>query len=193
MPFTDCTDLTREEKQALRYYQDIGNPQHNWDVAIPKDETHRDCYVINNALRSIEFRDNLSKHDRDLVDSLVTQIDAAIAKNVVKKDTLVIRGLTNPDFMRKHTIDSEYSDDAYGSYSLSPSVAQHYAGLKSSSPLVFVVQDLKQGQNAIYIGGKEQEYLMARGRKYIVDDIQHYASGELIDDYEATVYYLREE
>lgn len=193
MPLTERADLTRDEIQALRCYQDIGNPQHNWDIDIPKDETHRDCYVINNALRSVEFRDKLNKHDRDLVDSLVVQIDSAIDKNVVKKDTLVIRGLTNPDFMRKHPIGSEYNNDAYGSYSLLPSVAQHYADLKSSSPFVFVIQDLKQDQNAIYMGGKEQEFLIARGRKYVVSDIQHYVPGELIDDHEAIVYYLTEE
>ena len=191
--FTDRADLTREEKQALRYYQDIGNPQHNWDVEIPKDETHRDCYVINNALRSIEFRDKLSKHDRDLVDSLVIQIDAAIAKNVVKEDTLVIRGLTNPDFMLGRAIDSKYSDDAYGSYSLSTSVAQHYANLKSHTPLVFVVRTLESGTNAIYLGGNEQELLVARGRRYIVKDVITYDSGVLIAGHEAIVYYLVEE
>lgn len=190
--FTDRADLTREEKHALRYYQDIGNPQHNWDVDIPKDETHRDCYVINNALRSIEFRDNLSKHDRDILDTLVAMIDSAILKSVVSKETRVVRGLTNPEFMQKYRVGSIYDDDAYGSYSLSASVAQRYAQQNDSDPVVFIVRTIYPGQRAIHVGGDEQEFLVARGRQYLVSDIITYTKGELIDDHEAIVYYLSE-
>ena len=51
---------------------------------------------------------------------------------------------------------------------------------------------LYPGRRTIHIGGDEQEFLVARGRQYLVSDIILYTKGELIDDHEAIVYYLSE-
>ena len=192
VPFTDRADLTREEKQALRYYQDIGNPQHNWDVDIPKDETHRDCYVINNALRDVGFRNSLSIHDLMLVTALTAQLDSAIEKSVTTRQAPLAKGLDNADWIRAKIVGETYTDHGFGSYSISKERAKEYAKIQLDGARVFIYRYVNSGKHAVYMGKSEQELLLPRERKYIVVDIQHELRGTLFDDSDAIIYYVEE-
>lgn len=190
VPFTDRADLTREEIQALRYYQDIGNPQHNWDVEIPVSNEHRDCYVINTSLRSAEFRASLSDHDRQLVNKLIDQMDSAINKSLVLNHTDIIRGLTDPTWLEE--IDAGFVDDAYGSFTLDVAIASKFAGKNKDGEKVFLYRELKKGDKAVSLGDKEKEMLVPRGRIYVIDDIVRFDVDEFISGHKAIVYYVRE-
>lgn len=192
MSFTDRADLTREENQALRYYQDIGNPQHNWDVEIPQDEPHKDCYVINNALRFAEFRSSLSNHDQQLVDSLIAQLDSAIAKSVTTRQAPLAKGLDNAGWIRAKKVGEYYVDDGFGSYAVTREQALKYATIQSDGARVLIYRDIEKNRNAIYMGKTEGEMLLPRSRKYVISRIWRAKRGEIFDDSDTIVYYVSE-
>ena len=192
VPFTDLTDLTHEEKQALRYYQDIGNPQHNWDVEIPKDEPHKDCYVINNALRDAEFRNSLSSHDVKLATSLTVLLDNAIEKSVTVQKTSLVKGLDNADWIRSKKVGEYYVDDGFGSYAVAKEHALKYAKIQSDGSRVFIYRDIEKNKHAVYMGDTEGEMLLPRSRKYVIARISRVERGEIFDDSDTIIYYVSE-
>lgn len=188
-PFTQRDDLTNSEKTSLASYQDIGNPQHNWDVGIPKGvDGKNDCYVINQSLREPKFYDSLSKHDREVVNKLMSQMDTAIEKSTVQKQTEIIRGLGDPSWLEKHTVGSDYIDRAYGSFTLDAGVASKFAGKNTNGEKVYLIRKLDAGSKAVYMGTKEEEMLVSRGVHYMVTDIIRTGEG----DNKAILYYIKE-
>lgn len=182
-------ELTRDEQMAVAGYQDMGFIQHKWEV-IPPDLEHPNCSVINSFLRFKWFRDLLSDSDYDMCMRLTSLIDSAIQKSVIREELTVIRGLSNPGWFEPYKVDAMFSDDAFGSFSLRPESACRYAGLNSVREKVFVTYKLAVGSHALYMGHKEEEMLLPRGRSYKVDDIDYVEPGILDTEYEAKVYIL---
>lgn len=190
--FTFREELTREERIAVAGYQDMGFIQHKWELT-PPDLNHPNCSVINSFLRFAEFREELSDVDYDVCLELVELIDSAIHKSVIKEDLTVIRGLSDPAWFNLFEEGNRFSEDAFGSYSLSPDAACGYAGLNSALQKVLVVYDIPAGSHALYMGKKEEEMLLPRGLRYMIDEIDYAKPGFLDREYEAKVYILREE
>ena len=176
---------------AVAGYQDMGFIQHKWDIT-PPDVEHPNCSVINSFLRFDDFRETLSDADYDVCLELISLIDSAIQKSVIREDLYVIRGLSDPEWFELFRIDSTFSDDAFGSYSLSPDSACRYAGLNSAGQKVLVTYKLRAGSNALYMGKKEEEMLLPRGMSYKVNEIDHVNPGFLDALHEAKVYILKE-
>lgn len=189
--FTFRDELTQEEREAVAGYQDMGFVQHKWDVT-PPDANHPNCSVINSFLRFAEFREELSDADYDVCLELISLIDSAIQKSVIKEDLTVIRGLSDTRWFETFREKSIISDFAFGSFSLSPDAACRYAGLNTAEQKVFVTYDLPAGSHALYMGQKEEEMLLPRGMVYRVDEIDHAKPGFLDPEYEAKVYILKE-
>ena len=185
-------ELTREERIAVAGYQDMGFIQHKWDI-VPPDADHPNCSVINSFLRFAEFREELSDADYDMCLELISLIDSAIEKSVIREDLTVIRGLSDSRWFELYQEDSTFSDFAFGSYSLSPDSACRYAGLNPAGQKVLVTYDLPAGSHALYMGKKEEEMLLPRGMRYIVDEIDYAKPGFLDPEYEAKVYILVED
>ena len=189
--FTFREELTREERIAVAGYQDMGFIQHKWEIT-PPDLEHPNCSVINSFLRFDYFREALSDADYDACTELIALIDSAIEKSVIKEDLTVIRGLSDPEWFEPFRVDSTFSDDAFGSFSLSPESACGYAGLNSHGHKVLVMYDIPAGSCALYMGQKEEEMLLPRGMSYYVDEIDDVKPGVLDEKYEAKVYILKE-
>lgn len=185
-------ELTLEERMAVAGYQDMGFIQHKWEIT-PPDVEHPNCSVINSFLRFDDFRETLSDADYDVCLELISLIDSAIQKSVIREDLYVIRGLSDPEWFEPYQEDSTFSDDAFGSFSLSPESACRYAGLNSARQKVLVTYNLLAGSHALYMGKKEEEMLLPRKMKYIVDEIDYAKPGFLDTEYEAKVYILRED
>lgn len=185
-------ELTLEERIAVAGYQDMGFIQHKWEIT-PPDVEHPNCSVINSFLRFDDFREALSDSDYDVCLELIALIDSAIEKSVIRKDLTVIRGLSDPGWFEPYQEDSTFSDDAFGSFSLSPEAACRYSGLNPARQKVFVTYDLFAGSHALYMGQKEEEMLLPRKMKYIVDEIDYAKPGFLDAEYEAKIYILRED
>lgn len=189
--FTFREELTQEERAAVAGYQDMGFVQHNWEVT-PPDRDHPNCSVINSFLRFADFREELSDADYDVCIGLIDLIDSAVQKSVIREDLLVIRGLSDPWWFEPYQEDSTFSDDAFGSFSLSPDAACRYAGLNPAGQKVLVTYNLPAGSHALYMGQKEEEMLLPRGMQYVVDEIDYVEPGFLDTEYEAKVYILKE-
>ena len=190
--FTFRDELTQEEREAVAGYQDMGFIQHKWDV-VPPEPAHPNCSVINSFLRFVEFREELSDADYDVCLELISLIDSAIQKSVINEDLMVIRGLSDSRWFEPYQEDSTFSDFAFGSFSLSPDSACRYAGLNPVGQKVLVTYDLPAGSHALYMGKKEEEMLLPRGMRYIVDEIDYVKPGLLDSEYEAKVYILMED
>lgn len=187
--FSFREELTREERIAVAGYQDMGFLQHEWEVA-PPDKAHPNCSVINSFLRFGWFRDSLSDLDYDVCLTLISLIDSAIQKSEIQEELTIIRGLSNPGWFEPFQIDAMFSDDAFGSFSLSPESACRYAGLNSTGEKVIVMYKLHPGSRALYMGQREEEMLLPRGMGYKVDEIDYVEPGLLDAEYEAKVYIL---
>lgn len=185
-------ELTREERMAVAGYQDMGFLQHVWEIT-PPDLAHPNCSVINSFLRFADFREALSDCDYDTCLELIGLLDSAISKSVIRDDLTVIRGLSNPAWFNLYEEGRRFSEDAFGSYSLSPEAACRYAGLNSSLQKVLVMYNLPAGSHALYMGQKEEEMLLPRGMGYVVNEIDYAKPGFLDAVYEAKVYILRED
>ena len=188
--FTFREELTREERIAVAGYQDMGFIQHKWDVS-PPEPAHPNCSVINSFLRFADFRDSLSDTDYDVCLELIALIDSAIQKSVIREKLMVIRGLSDSKWFDPFIVHSTFSDDAFGSFSLSPDSACRYAGLNSAGQKVLVMYDIPAGSHALYMGQKEEEMLLPRSRSYKVQEIDYVKPGVLDAEYEAKVYILK--
>ena len=177
---------------AVAGYQDMGFIQHKWEVT-PPDLEHPNCSVINSFLRFDDFREALSDADYDVCLELISLIDSAIQKSSIRGDLTVIRGLSNPAWFNLFEEGNRFSEDAFGSFSLSPESACGYAGLNSAGQKVLVTYVLPAGSHALYMGQKEEEMLLPRGMKYMIDEIDYVVPGNLDFEYEAKVYILRED
>ena len=184
-------ELTRDERIAVAGYQDMGFLQHRWEVT-PPDLAHPNCSVINSFLRFGWFRDSLPDDDYDVCLELISLLDSAIQKSVIREELAVIRGLSDTRWFNLFEEGSTFSDDAFGSFSLSPESACRYAGLNSNREKVFVLYKLRAGSHALYMGKKEEEMLLPRGMTYHVDEIDYVEPGILDSSYEAKVYMLVE-
>lgn len=61
IPYYNRLDLTNDEIHAISCYQDLVNPQSQWEYPIPKDKSvGKDCYMINQYMRNLI---NLSEND----------------------------------------------------------------------------------------------------------------------------------
>lgn len=185
-------ELTHDERAAVAGYQDMGFLQHRWEVT-PPDLKHPNCSVINSFLRFAEFREGLSDADYEVCLAVIALIDSAIEKSVIKEDLTVIRGLSDSGWFEPYQEGSIFSDFAFGSFSLSPDAACLYAGLNPAGQKVLVTYDLPAGSHALYMGKKEEEMLLPRGMKYIVDEIDYVNPGLLDAECEAKVYILKED
>lgn len=182
-------ELTREERIAVAGYQDMGFLQHKWEVK-PPDSEHPNCSVINSFLRFGWFRDSLSDRDYDVCLELISLIDSAIQKSEIQEELTIIRGLSNPGWFEQFQINAMFSDDAFGSFSLSPESACRYAGLNTAGEKVIVLYKLRSGSHALYMGQREEEMLLPRGMGYKVDEIDYVEPGLLDAECEAKVYIL---
>ena len=183
--------LTHDEIVALQAFQDLGVMQDIWDV-LPPDEIHVNCSIINSYLRDERFRDELSVHDTNLCNRMISLIDSAISKSVLTRSVNVIRGLSDSRWIDSFSVGTVYTENGYGCYSLSASHAVSYAGVNDYGRQIFLARTLDSGCKAVYLGQKEEEMLIERGRKYVVDEIVDVGVGELSPEYEATVYMLKE-
>ena len=149
--------------------------------------------MINSFLRFAEFRDALSDADYDVCMELISLIDSAIEKSVIREDLMVIRGLSDSGWFNLYEVGSTFSDDAFGSFSLSPDSACRYAGLNSAGQKVLVMYKLHAGSHALYMGKKEEEMLLPRNMRYKVNEIDYVSPGVIDIEYEAKVYIVRED
>ena len=190
-PAYDSWDLlTDAERSAVYSYQDLGLERHVWDVEAP-DDVHRTCSIINSYLRFAEFVDCMSRADVCQCEELVSLLDSAVSKSVLPEGLNVIRGLADSRWISGLSEDDVYLEPAYGSYSLSVDAALRYARVNDEGKMVFLARSLEKGERALYLGNKEEEMLVERGCKYLIDEISPVEIGVLSPDYEAIVYMLR--
>ena len=83
-----------------------------------------------------------------------------------------------------------YRERGYGSYSLSVDAAVRYAQKNSSGKLVFFTRSINAGERALYLGSKEEEMLVERGCRYIIQEIDKVEKGILSPACGAIVYIL---
>lgn len=188
IPYADRQDLTRSEIAALKGYQDIGLPQHNWDFPIPAIEPHHDCFIVNNHLRGFI---NLGERDRTQVKSTIDTIDNALDKSRTERDVEVFKGVSDLDWLKKTKIGTEFDDEAFGSFSLSAEKARGYAGVNKNGEYILLHLDVPAGSNALFMDTKEYELLLPRGWTYTINKITHLDPSESYIGEKTIVYTLR--
>lgn len=154
--------LTDAERDAVYAYQDLGSKQHAWDVKAP-DEIHRTCSILNSYLRFHEFADMMSASDLRQCENLISLLDSAVSKSVIPMRLNLIRGLANSEWVSGFSEDDIYTEDGYGSYSLSIDAACRYARVNSDGKMVFLVRPLEIDDRALYLGDKGKKCLLNEG------------------------------
>ncbi|MDO5845268.1 MAG: ADP-ribosyltransferase [Methanocorpusculum sp.] len=187
-PYNLRADLTGCEAEALYSYQDFGLPQHDWRCFSGDEEMHKDCYVINRALRDSDFYNSMCEDDKYLYHQLRKCLDSAICKTVINNEMALIKGLKNPDWILNKQLGDIFTDDAYGSFSMTPEVALRYSGYNSELEKVFMQVTIPKGTKAVYMGKKEDEILLFRGAHYKIDEIVHSPKGSFLAEEKALVY-----
>ena len=182
--------LNPAERDAVYSYQDLGSPQHDWNIQAP-DAQHRTCSIINSYLRFPEFRELMNEADVCRCEQLISLLDSAVSKSVLPAGLNVIRGLAYSDWVSGFSEDDSYIEDGYGSYSLSVDAALRYARVNTEGKMVFLSRRLEKGDRALYLGHKEEEMLVERGCEYTIEEISPVDKGLLSPVCEAIVYILR--
>ena len=191
-PAYDSWDLlSAAERDAVLSFQDLGSKQDSWDVQAP-DPVHVNCSIVNSYLRFPGFAGEMSSADLQLCNELISLLDSAIEKSVLPDGLNVIRGLADSQWISSFLEDDIYVESGYGSYSLSVDAAVRYAQVNSEGQMVFLSRALKPGDRALYLGEKEEEMLVGRGKEYVVDEIVSVQKGDLSPVSESIVYILEE-
>ena len=191
-PAYDSWDLlSAAERDAVLSFQDLGSKQDSWHVCAP-DPVHVNCSIVNSYLRFPTFAQEMSSADLQLCNELISLLDSAIAKSVLPDGLNVIRGLADSQWISSFLEDDIYVESGYGSYSLSVDAAVRYAQVNSEGQMVFLSRALKPGDRALYLGEKEEEMLVGRGKEYVVDEIVSVQKGDLSPVSESIVYILEE-
>ena len=184
-------ELTDEERDAVLSFQDLGRRQDSWSVEAP-DPVHVNCSIVNSYLRFPGFAQEMSSADLRLCGELISLLDSAISKSVLPKGLNVIRGLADPRWISGFLEDDIYIESGYGSYSLSVDAAIRYAQVNSDGYMVFLARNLQSGDKALYLGEKEDEMLVGRGKEYLIDEIVSVQKGDLSPVCKSIVYILEE-
>ena len=191
-PAYDSWDLlSAAERDAVLSFQDLGSKQDSWHVCAP-DPVHVNCSIVNSYLRFPEFSQMMSSADLQLCGELISLLDSAIEKSILPRGLNVIRGLADSQWISGFLEDDIYVESGYGSYSLSVDAAVRYAQVNSEGQMVFLSRALKPGDRALYLGEKEEEMLVGRGKEYVVDEIVSVQKGDLSPVCESIVYILEE-
>ena len=183
--------LSDAERDAVLSFQDLGSRQDSWDVKAP-DPVHINCSIVNSYLRFPGFADSMSSSDLMLCEELISLLDSAVSKSILPEGLNVIRGLADPRWISGFLEDDIYVESGYGSYSLSVDAALRYARVNSDGYMVFLARYLKPGDKALYLGEKEKEMLIGRGKEYTVDEIVSVQKGDLSPVCKSIVYILEE-
>ncbi|HJJ29113.1 MAG TPA: hypothetical protein O0X70_06980 [Methanocorpusculum sp.] len=199
IPYFNNNILSDDEITSVSCYHDVEAQPLHWDYPISEKPfgIRMECFLINNYLRkSLKFP--LTKHDKDKLDCLIPNIASAIDNSTLLHPLRVIKGLTNPDWLLKLDPNEPYVDDAFGSFTTSIDIAVKYAidkkieeenrlHKKHDNQAVFIIQDLKPNDKALYINDSEYEWLLPKNREYIITDIRE---GYLPNDWSSLTYYI---
>ena len=188
-PYHSWEMLSADERDAVFSFQDLGSKQNSWDVCAP-DPVHANCSIVNSYLRYSGFAQTMSPADLQQCEKLISLLDSAVAKSVLPEKLNVIRGLANAKWVEGFEEGMIYRERGYGSYSLSVDAAVRYAQKNSSGKLVFFTRSINAGERALYLGSKEEEMLVERGCRYIIQEIDKVEKGILSPACGAIVYIL---
>lgn len=179
------TTLSEFEISAISHYKDLINPQYKWDYkpVIPVT-VGIDCNIINGFLRGNISKKLLSNDDLKRVSKLIDLISSAINSNKTEKTLSLIKGLSNPTWIKKYKVSDIYKESAFGSYTTSKTIAKNYAMEWKRGKPTYLSLELLEGSRALYLGKEENEWLLPKNMIFSIDDIVDYGN--------AIVYYLRE-
>ncbi|MDR0767239.1 MAG: ADP-ribosyltransferase [Methanosarcinales archaeon] len=171
-PFFEREDLLPREKTSIGNYQDVwdwNEQRKEWSFEIPKDwEKKSWCYTINTYCRNPDFKNSILKEERELIEFNIENINNAIQKSVTNEEYTIFRGVKNIDWLSHPHEEEEYTEKAFGSYSLLPECALRYTN--SENPILFKL-NLKNGTQALYFDNAEEEILLPRNTTYIIEKI----------------------
>lgn len=187
-PYKKRTDLSNAEKNAISHYKDLTNPQYKWDYKPEKGKCKDigiDCYIVNSVLRGIIPKSALSKRDLNRFYSIVNNMSAAIEKSELTEAMEVIKGLSGSSWIEKYKSEDEYNEDAFGSYTTSKNIANKYAKKNKDGKKVFISQMLNKDSHALFVDNDECEYILPKGRRYLISRIREYKNNKII-------YYIEE-
>lgn len=121
-------------------------------------------------------------------------LNSAINNSHAPRTFNVIKGVSNPKYLRDLKIGNDFDDFAYGSYSTSEFVARKYASKNPNGTLVYLIQTLHKGDNVLYIDEDEKEWLVPSLANYVIYDIREIPPQKTRSsffDRPAKIYYLR--
>ncbi|WP_316557443.1 ADP-ribosyltransferase [Methanimicrococcus hongohii] len=186
--------MTIEEKVEIGNYQDVwpyNVQKRDWSIPIPKNwEDKPWCYVINSSCRFPSFYDSLNKLEKEIILKSIAHIDSAIRKSDVSGNRFVYRGISDPSWMKFLDPENDYTEAAFGSFSLRLESALKYTN--SMNPVIFQLQ-LSNKMKALYVDEAEYEILRPRNSVYKIYKIsKKYIQISPNQNKETTIYYLRE-
>jgi len=133
-------ELTTAEIVSIGNYQDIypwNDQKSDWSFEIPKHwKSKAYCFAINSCCRCAEFYNALRKEEQEIIDFNLQHLDSAIEKGRIAGNPFIYRGVFDVDWLPKnHGVDTEYVDDAFGSFSLRIENALQYTN--PEKPIIF--------------------------------------------------------
>ncbi|WNY29356.1 hypothetical protein MmiEs2_15830 [Methanimicrococcus stummii] len=131
---------TIPEMVSLGDYQDVhpwNTQKQDWSFKISENWKKKPwCYVINSCCRSQDFYNSMVKEEQDLIDFRIKNLDTLIEKGKIIGNPIVYRGVSEVDWLpENHGEKTEYTEDAFGSFSLEFEKAYQYVNPKN--PIIF--------------------------------------------------------
>lgn len=162
-PFIEREDLLPREKTAVGNYQDVwqwNSQKEDWGFEVPENWKKKSwCYAINNYCRNQDFKNKITREDREDIEFNIQNIDNAILKSETDREYTLFKGLGNADWLSKIKMEETYVEKAFGSYSLKMEQALGYAD--PDYPVLFQVK-IEKKSKALYIDDAEDEVLLPR-------------------------------
>lgn len=188
-------ELTAVEMVAIGNYQDVhpwNDQKQEWSFEVPEYWRAKSyCYVVNSCCRSRLFYEMMTKEERELIDFNLLNLDNAIEKGRIWKELFIYRGVKNTNWLPKnHTVNTEFFEDAYGSFSLNLDIALQYTNKKN--PIIFRLLVTPE-MRALRIDDSEFEMLRPRKIRYTIVNISKRLIRSSEDEFiEVTFYDIKE-
>lgn len=169
VPYRRRKDLTANEKKSIGNYQDVHEEniqKSDWSFPIPENWKQKPyCYAINKFCRDEDFRDTLTKNEQLLIRNEIENIENAIRKSKVSESCFIYRGVLDLAWLPNPVIGEEFTEKAFGSFSLRYEKALEYTHKRN--PIIFQLL-LTPEMNALYFDESEFEILRPMNTAYLI-------------------------
>ncbi len=174
IPYNDKRNtlgLTEKEIDAVGHYRDLNHIQEKWSVDPNPKRKSKDCDVINGYYRGT--LKGLGDEEVKLIRLYARRIQSAISKSSINSKFTVYKGVEPFPKLKNYQVGKYTVDKGFSSFSASLEIASTYAKTKKKEdPKIIFVLVLDKGDKALYIDEKEEEWLIPRGSKYHVSNVE---------------------